>query len=185
MTEQATYTVLLLTLVRAITEAYSILMHGSNGNWALKTIYAFTGVTGLNPFTGLVFDSAGNLYGTAETTAFELTPGSDGTWTEKTLHAFTGGTDGASAYSALILDKAGNLYGTTSLGGLHHGTVFELKPGANGSWSEKILHRFAAGQADGGFPELGNLFMDAKGDLYGTTTEGGTSDTGVVYEITP
>jgi uncharacterized repeat protein (TIGR03803 family) len=161
------------------------LKHGSNGNWTLNTIYAFTGVSGLNSFTGLVFDSAGNLYGTAETTAFELTPGPNGTWTEKTLHAFTGGADGASAYSGLIFDKAGHLFGTTSLGGLHYGTVFELKPGANGSWSEKILHRFAGGQGDGAFPLLGNLVMDSSGNLYGTTTEGGTSGAGVVYEITP
>jgi uncharacterized repeat protein (TIGR03803 family) len=162
------------------------LMHGSNGNWTLKTIYAFTGVSGLSSSSGLVFDSTGDLYGTTQTTAFELTPGSNGTWTEKTLHGFTGGADdGASAYSGLIFDKAGHLYGATSLGGLHHGTVFELKPGANGSWSEKILHRFAAGADDGSFPLFGNLVVDSSGNLYGTTIEGGPSDTGVVYEITP
>ncbi|MFZ1010084.1 MAG: choice-of-anchor tandem repeat GloVer-containing protein [Candidatus Sulfotelmatobacter sp.] len=160
------------------------LKRGGNGDWTLKTIYAFTGVSGLNPFSGLTFDSAGNLYGTSETTAFELMPGPNGKWTEKTLHAFTGGTDGAGAYSGLIFDKEGDLYGTTSLGGLHEGTVYELKPAA-GSWTEKVLHRFAGGSGDGSYPLLPNLLRDASGNLYGTTPEGGSSGAGVVYEITP
>ncbi len=162
------------------------LKRGANGNWSLKTIYAFTGVTGLYPSSGLVFDSTGNLYGSAETTAFELMPGSNGTWTGKTLHAFTGGTDGANAYSGLTLDKkGGHLYGTTSLGGMHQGTVYELKPDANGSWTEKILHRFAGGAGDGAYPLFPNLLRDASGNLYGTTQSGGTSGAGVVYEVTP
>jgi uncharacterized repeat protein (TIGR03803 family) len=56
---------------------------------------------------------------------------------------------------------------------------------ANGSWSEKVLHRFAASGGDGAFPQLGNLIMGAKGSLYGTTASGGTFGAGVVYEITP
>jgi uncharacterized repeat protein (TIGR03803 family) len=162
------------------------LKRGANGNWSLKTIYAFNGVTGLYPSSSLVFDSTGNLYGSSETTAFELMPGSNGTWTGKTLHAFTGGTDGANAYSGLTLDKKeGHLYGTTSLGGLHQGTVYELKPDANGSWTEKILHRFVGGAGDGAYPLFPNLLRDASGNLYGTTQSGGTYSAGVVYEVTP
>lgn len=161
------------------------LKRGANGNWTLKTIYGFTGVTGLSPLSGLAFDAVGDLYGTAQTTAFELTPGSDGAWIEKTLHAFTGGADGAYAFSGLILDKGGNLYGTTSSGGLHLGTVYELKPNANGSWTEKILHRFVGGAADGASPVLPNLLRDASGNLYGTTPYGGMSGAGVVYEVMP
>lgn len=161
------------------------LKRGANGNWSLKTIYAFTGVTGLFPSSSLVFDSTGNLYGSAETTAFELMPGPNDTWTGKTLHTFTGGTDGANAYSSLTLDKEGHLYGATSFGGKHQGTVYELKPDADGSWTEKVLHRFAGGSGDGAFPLLANLLRDASGNIYGTTQEGGTSGAGVVYEITP
>jgi uncharacterized repeat protein (TIGR03803 family) len=161
------------------------LKRGSSDTWTLKVIYAFTGVSGLNPASSLVFDSAGNLYGTAETTAFELVPGSNGTWTEEMLHAFTGGSDGADAVSGLTLDKGGNLYGTTGRGGLHQGTVYKLKPGSGGSWSEKILHRFAGGAGDGAFPSIANLLRDASGNLYGTTPSGGRFGAGVVYEITP
>ena len=69
--------------------------------------------------------------------------------------------------SWLIIDGAGNLYGTTSSGGTHgYGTVFELLPGAGGSWSEKLLHSFNAGGTDGYNPAA-NLTMDGSGNLYG------------------
>src|SRR5580704_6605778 len=83
---------------------------------------------GSNPSGRLIFDSAGNLYGTAYYggvggscfdgdgrgcgTVFELTPKTGGGWTEKVLHNFTG-KDGANPYPGLIFDSAGNLYGTT------------------------------------------------------------------------
>ncbi|MGO9166541.1 MAG: choice-of-anchor tandem repeat GloVer-containing protein, partial [Candidatus Sulfotelmatobacter sp.] len=99
---------------------------GSGGNWTEKVIFSFNGVNGISPFGGVLFDSAGNAFGTSELTAFELTHGSNGVWTGKTLHSFTGGFDGAFAYSGLIFDKQGNLYGTTYSGGQHYGTVFKL-----------------------------------------------------------
>src|ERR1039458_10538845 len=81
--------------------------------------------TDLSPYTGLVFDAAGNLYGAtfyggtygAYGTVFELTPAGGGTWTEQVLHNFGNGTDGAEPLASLIFDGAGNLYGTTSYGG--------------------------------------------------------------------
>lgn len=158
---------------------------GSNGNWSEKVIYALPGAGGSGPFDVLIFDSSGNLYGTSATTVFELTPGTNGTWTEKTLHTFLGGKDGAYAESGLILDKAGDLFGTTYTGGAHHGTVYELKPGSNNTWNETVIHRFAAGTGDGVFPGPANLVQDARGNLYGTTSQGGTANAGVVYEITP
>ena len=158
---------------------------GSNGNWSEKVIYALPGAGGSGPADGLILDSAGNLYGTSATTVFELTPGTNGTWTEKTLHTFLGGKDGAYAESGLILDKVGDLFGTTYTGGAHHGTVYELKPGSNNTWTETVVHRFAAGAGDGVFPSPANLVQDARGNLYGTTAQGGTANTGVVYEITP
>jgi len=156
----------------------------SNGTWSEKVIYAFTGADGqAGPIGGLFLDSAGNLYGAAYD-VFELISQSDGTRTKKTLHAFTGTPDGAFPQAALISDKAGNLYGTTYSGGAHSGTVFVLKPGANGAWNEKVLHRFSAG-ADGLSPNWSSLAMDASGNLYGTTQNGGASNVGVVYEVTP
>ena len=116
---------------------------------------------------------------------FQLIPGSDGTWTHKTLLTFSGPPDGAYPLAALISDKAGNLYGTTYQGGTHYGTVFELLPAANGKWNEKILHRFTDSAGDGKLPSTVSLTMDASGNLYGTTETGGTSNSGVVFEVTP
>ena len=98
-------------------------------------LYSFTGGSdGANPVAGLVFDAAGNLYGTTEYggvgcagyggcgTVFQLAP--DGT--EAVLYRFTGGADGEFPTSGLIFD-AGNLYGTTFGGGSSGGgTVFRL-----------------------------------------------------------
>jgi uncharacterized repeat protein (TIGR03803 family) len=161
------------------------LTHGSNGTWTESVAHSFAGGTGGSyPSGGLVSDSAGNIYGVANYVLFELTPGSNGTWTEKTLHTFPGGADGAAALAGLTIDKAGNLYGTTANGGAHRGTVFELTPGSNGTWTEKILHRFSSTGGDGVFPAAG-VALDRTGNVYGTTPSGGTSNAGVVFEVKP
>src|SRR5262249_15465211 len=95
---------------------------------------------------GLVFDKAGNLYGTTALlggscgcgVVFKLTPGSGGTWTYSVVHTFVG-TDGAGPLASLIIDKQGDLYGTTSTGGPGgYGVVFEisrqLSGGASSNW---------------------------------------------------
>ncbi len=71
---------------------------------------------------GLIFDDAGNLYGTTGAggtygygTVFELTPAAGGGWTEQVLHNFND-ADGGKPQAGLILDAAGNLYGTTVRG---------------------------------------------------------------------
>jgi uncharacterized repeat protein (TIGR03803 family) len=158
---------------------------GSNGTWKEKTVYAFKGsVDGGGPIGGVIFNASRDLFGAAYS-AFELTPGSTGSWTKKTLHAFAGGSDGAYPSAPLIFDKAGNLYGTTGYGGDHHGTVFELSPSSNGTWTEKILHRFSITGGDGYAPQVSPLAIDVKGNLYGTTGFGGASGNGVVYEVKP
>src|ERR1019366_44782 len=90
---------------------------------------------GMNPWAGLIFDAAGNLYGTTygggtydKGTVFELTPTAGGGWTETVLHSFNQtGTDGTEPLAGLIFDAAGNLYGTTYQGGTYSGgTVFEV-----------------------------------------------------------
>ena len=95
------------------------------------------GKDGLNPYSGLIFDAFGTLYGTTQSggvvgggTVFELVPSTNGKWTKKVLFSFDGGEDGGTPYSGLIFDTIGNLYGTTSGGGAYgnYGTVFEVAP---------------------------------------------------------
>jgi uncharacterized repeat protein (TIGR03803 family) len=105
--------------------------------------------------------------------------------TDQTLYSFTGGADGDNPLSNLILDKAGNLYGTTFIGGAYgNGEVFELERNASGEWTEKVLYSFTGG-LDGSIPSYGGVISDALGNLYGTTTDGGASNLGTVFELTP
>jgi uncharacterized repeat protein (TIGR03803 family) len=175
-----------------------------SGPWTETPIYTFTaGNDGSVPYSNVIFDSKGNLYGTAAGggtgtggTVFELTPPANGSgpWTETTLWSFTYGDDGGSPVAGLIFDSAGNLYGTTSSGGSGHGVVFELSPPSGGGvpWNETTLFTFN-GKAEGGYPYAGVVF-DSTGNLYGTTAIGGswsgttckpTDGCGVVYELTP
>ena len=161
------------------------LVRGSNGNWTERVLHAFTGTSdGSATLGGVVFDAAGNLYGNSSYSVFQLTPGSNGTWTEKTLHTFTGGRDGANPASAVTFDKNGKIYATTSAGGVHRGTVYQLTPGANGTWTEAILHKFTSG-GDGLYPGFAGLVVGANGHLHGTTNQGGASNNGVVFEVIP
>jgi uncharacterized repeat protein (TIGR03803 family) len=164
------------------------------GGWTEQVLYSFTGSEdGGCPFAGLIFDSAGNLYGTTAFAAgfsgtagnvFELTPTQGGGWTEHVLHLFGNAGDGMFPYAGLIFDTAGNLYGTTIAGGSYGGgTVFELTPMQGGGWNEQLLHSFGNG-ADGANPYAG-LTFDAAGNLYGATGLGGTYDSGTVFELTP
>jgi uncharacterized repeat protein (TIGR03803 family) len=158
---------------------------GANGVWTEKIIHSFTGGTGgICPFSGVVFDKAGNLYVETDFYVLQLTPGSNGMWTAKNVHDFAGGSDGAQAYGGLAFDQAGNLYGMTGVGGLHMGTVFELSPGANGTWTEKVLHKFAGG-SDGAYPQYPTLAVDTAGNVYGETPRGGASSWGVVFQVKP
>jgi uncharacterized repeat protein (TIGR03803 family) len=166
------------------------------GAWAAskyKILYNFTGGNdGGTPFDGLALDTAGNLYGTTTAggasgngTVFELTKNSHGTWTESVLYSFAGGADGAAPWAAVTFDHSGNLYGTTTAGGASSaGTVFELVPNSNGSWTESVLYSFTGG-SDGGYPQWCGVIVDATGALYGTTSGGGSQGMGVVYKLTP
>ncbi|HEX3819424.1 MAG TPA: choice-of-anchor tandem repeat GloVer-containing protein [Candidatus Sulfotelmatobacter sp.] len=151
------------------------------------------------PSAGLIFDGAGNLYGTTVEggtganlcfggcgVAFELSPRSGGGWTEKVLHEFGNGEDGQYPFAGLVSDGTGHLYGTAVAGGsgiCGCGIVFELIPKANGAWEENVLHTFSGGESDGADPET-NLILDAAGNLYGTTTQGGPNS-GTVFELQP
>ena len=146
--------------------------------WWKTTLYEFTGGTdAANPNGDLVFDRAGNLYGSTPNggayglgAVYKLTP-SNGGWTESVLYSFSGGSDGQSP-SAVVVDAAGNLYGTTETGGtIGCGTVFQLSPSGMG-WTKNLLHSFMGGQYDGCRP-LAGLTIDGAGNLYGATSNGG------------
>jgi len=93
--------------------------------------------------------------------------------------------DAANPEAGVIRDSVGNLYGTTNSGGTSsQGTVFELSPVTGGGWTEAILHSFAGGPADGANPRAG-LVRDSKGNLYGTTLNGGASNHGSVFKLAP
>lgn len=158
-----------------------------------------SGTSAAFPVSSLIFDAAGNLYGTAGSgsntscgtdgcgTSFELSPKAGGGWGVKVLHSFiNNGKDGYQTSAPLIFDAAGNLYGTTVMGGSHGGgTVFELLPKGGGGWTERILHNFSSSNtADGAFP-YGGLIFDGPGNLYGTTQAGGSYNDGTVFKLTP
>jgi len=161
----------------------------AGGTWTEKVLNSFgSGTDGVRPRGVLIFDAAGNLYGTTygdpynQGTVFELTPAARGTWTEKVLHTFGSGSDGTFPAAGLVLDAAGNLYGTTYEGGTYGlGTAFELTPAGGGTWTEKVLHHFGNG-TDGVYP-LASLIFDAAGNLYGTTSYGGSYGGGTVFRL--
>jgi uncharacterized repeat protein (TIGR03803 family) len=151
----------------------------------LHVLYNFAGSSdGGDPYASLIRDAAGNLYSTFgygggtsfSGGVFKVAP--DGT--ETVLYSFTGGADGAFPISALVRDSAGNLYGTTTQGGsVGAGVVFKVDP----SGTETVLHSFTGG-TDGVDP-VGGLLRDKAGNLYGTTSQGGTSNFGVLFKISP
>jgi uncharacterized repeat protein (TIGR03803 family) len=186
------------------------LSHSSTA-WTNSVLHAFQTIDGENagtPAGGVIFDGAGNLYGTTEIgglynfgTVFEMTPTSTG-WTERVIYNFKGGSDGYQPEATLVFDKAGNLYGTTLLGGKTKvncgvspnscGTAFELTPGPSGAWTKSTIYTFCslAECSDGLRPSGGALIVDAAGNLYGTTQGGGNigcgeGGCGAVYKLAP
>ncbi len=155
-------------------------------------LHFFAGPTtdGSSPAFGrLLEDSNGNLFGTTnlggagnQGIVFELVK-SGNTYTQNVLYSFdVGGTTGAKPDGGLIADGNGDLFGTTQDGGAHVlGTVFELVKSGN-SYTETVLYSFVGGASDGANP-YGTLIMDSNGDLFGTTTRGGGSDIGTVFEM--
>jgi uncharacterized repeat protein (TIGR03803 family) len=181
------------------------LMFNQDGSWTESVLYNFCSLTncadGSNPSAGLIFDAAGNLYGTAGTggsgagchvnggcgTTFELTASLDGSWTEKVLYnlcSLTNCVDGLYPAAGLIFDAAGAVYSTTSAGGIYGaGVIFKLTSTVDGGWKENVLHQFG-GSRDGAGP-LAGLIFDQAGNLYGTTLGGNKGGYGVVFKMVP
>ena len=166
----------------------------SSGTWVESVLYRFSSETGATPPSGVVFDHNGNLYGTLGSgtpygfgAVYTLTPQGGG-WTGTTLFAFQGGADGAYPFGGLTFDSSGNLYGTTAAGGpgTDGGTVYKMSQSGVG-WTLTTLTGIVG---EGGGPTGGQLTIDAAGNLYGTTTFGGTSrcngsGCGVVFKLDP
>jgi uncharacterized repeat protein (TIGR03803 family) len=152
----------------------------SPGQWTETILQRFPYPTN-GPYSGVIRDGAGNLYGTTGdgTVVYELSPTSSG-WVLSVLHTFTGGTGGNLAYGGLVMDPAGDLYGNTATGGTGGGgVVFELSPYGNG-WTFQILHNF-----EGGEGPFNSLALDGAGNLYGTTFASGVNGAGSVFELSP
>ncbi len=165
----------------------------TGGHWGERVLHNFAGTDGSWPVGSVILDAAGSLYGMTNGggmigwgTAYELIHRAGGGWGDKVLYNFNEtGSSGASPYSGLIFDAAGNLYGTTeAYGAGGYGTAFKLTPTKAGRWTETTLHGFGSNFQDGIVP-VDSLIFDAAGNLYGTTSAGGTSSLGTVFEITP
>jgi uncharacterized repeat protein (TIGR03803 family) len=196
------------TATLAITIAFVLTVVATQSAQAqnYKLIHNFTGgMDGAIPDAGLTMDTAGNLYGTTcgthcaagaknAGTVFRMSNKGSG-WVFTPLYVFGGGNDGADPSARVIIGPDGSLYGPTWEGGEGYGTIFNLKPAAAvspnifGGWTETVLYRFSGGD-DGANPEAEVVF-DQLGNLYGTTTAGGTSpcaayySCGVVFKLTP
>ena len=168
---------------------------GSTGFGAPTTLVTFTGTgNGSAPFAGLIADAAGDLFGTTRSggansdgTVFEIPKtgtGSTGFGAPTTLVTFTGTGNGAAPFAGLIADAAGDLFGTTRSGGTNgDGTVFEIPKTATGFGALINLVNFD-GAGNGSNPSVAGLIADAAGDLFGTTSSGGTNGDGTVFELT-
>ncbi len=165
--------------------------------WAAteSTIYSFTGgLDGSNPASQLIFDAAGNAYGTTVTggssncgTVFELTPSGGGQYQQRVLLSFDCFSTGKNPYGGVTMDAQGNLYGTTAAGGSAGicsgdgcGVVFKLTHSGS-SWTESVLYSFRD-SPDAAGPG-GTVVFDSAGDLLGTTPDGGAYAVGAIFEL--
>jgi uncharacterized repeat protein (TIGR03803 family) len=190
---------LLLRLPSNFALAALLLLVSNSGYAASGVLHAFKTDAAETPLGGLVRDAAGNLYGTTLEgglgnelcltgcgAVYKLTAQGDGSYTYEILYQFQGyPSDGYGPRSALTLDSAGNLYGTTTWGGLYDGGIaFELSPGQSGAYSYQILYSFPEGACSWALP-VGRLYMDATGNLFVVTEEGGANCQGAVFKLSP
>jgi uncharacterized repeat protein (TIGR03803 family) len=159
----------------------------------ISVLHNFTGGSdGMDPFSALIRDDDGNLYGTT-TGGGNMTAcpfnGCGSVYSVNAngghtiLHSFSGPPDGEWPEGGLVRDVAGNLYGTTVSGGTGScqsgcGVVFEI----DREGKETVLHDFAGAPYDGASPNA-SLTLDAAGNLYGTTEAGGASNNGTVFRL--
>jgi uncharacterized repeat protein (TIGR03803 family) len=152
-------------------------MTAVQGVWGKRVLYRVP-----TSGAGLTLDAAGNLFLASYYNVFKLTPNSNGTWTPVIIHTSTGyPKDGYWNESAPVFDRAGNLYGCTAAGGRNdEGILYRLVPQPNGTWKEQILITYAG--RNGSSPGA-NLIVDESGNIYGTTSWGGSHAYGTAFEL--
>jgi uncharacterized repeat protein (TIGR03803 family) len=160
----------------------------AGGGYSYNVIYAFSGLSGdAFPEGYISMDASGNIYGSTAGSygeVYRLSPNSSGGWSETVLW-----TESASGFGAtgVAVDASGNVYGTAAFGGANNrGFVFEISP-SGGSWTTQDIYDFSGPDGSG---SVGSVILDAAGNLYGTTPQGGSSTNcsggcGVVFELTP
>jgi uncharacterized repeat protein (TIGR03803 family) len=168
----------------------------SGGTWTYHILHRFGSFQGdgEHPAAGFVMDAAGSLYGNTvyggaydQGTVFKLSRTSGGKWKETALYDFPNCAKGCLPAGTMVFDKAGNLYGVSSggapdCGGYTCGVVFKMTPSRkNGKWQYSVVHTFNG--TDGDSPA--GITLDSKGNIFGTTSMGGTYNWGVAFEITP
>jgi len=173
----------------------------SNGKYTYKGIHNFatSSSSAYYPYAGLVVDSKnGYLYGTTYNGGVIWNVGAvyqlrevSGVWIFSVIYNFLGDSLGQYPESGLAVDATGNLYGTTYQGGSFNlGSVFKLTLGTNNTWTQKIIYSFKGyTKKDGAYPYYAGVTLDAQGNLYGTTYQGGSSaannlNYGTVYKLT-
>jgi uncharacterized repeat protein (TIGR03803 family) len=162
-----------------------------NDVWKLKVLHTFTGGDdGATGSAGRLLLRAGTFYGAAtvggangQGTVFSLKH-IPGQWQFKTLYSFKGQPDAGFPYGGLTFDQSGNIYGTTYYNGANgFGSVYQLSPQPDGSWSERVLYSFKGGKDGSG--SISNLVLGKKGALYGTNSEGGAGcSCGTIFKLT-
>jgi len=190
-----------------------------SGGYNETVLYSFCSVAncadGNDPTSTVIFDGAGNLYGTACSggangqgvpsacgagfngygIVFELSPkpvggcpsgsNSGSGWCETVLYSFKSTPDGASPFAGLTFDPSGNLYGTTYGGGSGSGTVYELSPNGKGGWTESALYSFCAQPKCVDGSHPDGQLQAANGTFYATTESGGADAAGTVFGLSP
>lgn len=171
----------------------AFIMTLSKGKWTEKVIHSFpAGNGGDYPVGGLTVGKNGYFYGVTIYGGATYNDGivyrlfqARGAWVAQTVYQFSGGADGANPYSALTMDAAGNFYATTYYGGASNlGTVYKLKAGSNNKYTHSVIYSFKGGNTDGEYPYYAPVTLDSKGNVYGTTYQGGSQyNEGTVYEL--
>jgi len=156
----------------------------SNGGWTERVLWDFTGFGGINPYSALIFDNAGNLYGTTYNGAgdyggevYELSPSGSG-WTQQVLSPIE--FMATATCGGVVMDARGNLFGASGCDDLGlPGGVYELTP-SNGSWTFNVLYTVSGSQGPADTPTL-----DAAGNVYATSSGTGLYSYGQVLKLTP